>query len=397
MSTRTIAFTLVLGGTALISWIIHANAGLDRDQGPTEESRRAAEEKAATQNTDRVVLSHGQLAAIKLADVREKVFSESKEELGTISFNQDLTVQVFPPYAGRIISVFAETGQDVKKGDVLFTLDSPDLLQAESTVISAAGVAQLTTRNLARAKELLTTHATAEKDVEQATSDQQTAEGNLHTAKNALHVYGKADDEIEQIVKRRSVDSTLVVRSPVAGRITSRNASPGLYIQPGNGTPPYTVANIDTMWMVASVPETDSPLFQVGQPVKVKIDAFPNKWFDGKITMVDAMVDSSTRRVLMRSEVQNPKRDLKSGMFAKFIISTGTTQPTAAVPLDSVIREGDGAMVVWVANGYDAFERRVIETGVAQDGYWQVLRGVKPGDRVVAEGGLFLSNAGAAD
>src|SRR5208282_2023362 len=169
-----------------------------------------------------------------------------------------LAVQVFTPYQGRIIANFASVGDDVTKGQTLFTIDSPDLLQAESTLIAAAGVLELTSRNLARLQELYKSRAVSQRDLDQGTSDQQTAEGNLRAGRDAVRIFGKSDAEIDEIVAKRTADPTLVVHSPITGRVTARNAAPGLFVQPGNAPAPYTVANIDTMWMLANVVETDS-------------------------------------------------------------------------------------------------------------------------------------------
>ena len=230
----------------------------------------------AARDRDSVDLSDLQLASVKVAPVEERDFPVEKEAVGSIDFNEELSVQVFTPYQGRIIALFGSIGDDVKKGQTLFTIDSPDLLQAESTLIAAAGVADLTTRNLARLRELYTTKAVSQHDVEQATSDQQTAEGNLRAARDAVHLFGKSDADIDHIIAERSADPTLVVPSPITGRITARNAAPGLLVQPGNPPAPYTVADIDTMWMLANVAETDSPAFRVGQQVQVTLAAFPD-------------------------------------------------------------------------------------------------------------------------
>ncbi len=109
-------------------------------------------------------------------------------------------MQVFTPYQGRIIALFASVGDDVKKGQTLFTIDSPDLLQAESTLIAAAGVQDLNSKNLARLRDLFTTRAVSQRDVEQATSDEQTAEGNLRAARDAVRLFGKTDADIDRIV-----------------------------------------------------------------------------------------------------------------------------------------------------------------------------------------------------
>ena len=135
-----------------------------------------------------------------------------------------------------------------------------------------------------------------------------------------MRIFGKTDADIDRIIANRSADPTLVVPSPITGRITARNAAPGLFVQPGSPPPPYTVADINTMWMLANVAENDSPAFRVGQEVKVRLGAFPGRVFDGKITTIGASVDPNTRRVLVRSEIKDPQHELRSGMFANFVI-----------------------------------------------------------------------------
>ncbi|HEX9159377.1 MAG TPA: efflux RND transporter periplasmic adaptor subunit, partial [Rhizomicrobium sp.] len=278
----------------------------------------ATTDAAGAPGPDSIDLSDSQLSAVKVEPVGIRDFPVEKEAVGSINFNEDLEVQVFTPYAGRIIGLFASVGDDVKKGRTLFTIDSPDLLSAESTLIAAAGVLELTTRNLARLKDLYTTRAVSQRDLDQGISDQQTAEGNLRAGRDAVRIFGKTDAEIDQIIADRKADPTLVVRSPIDGRITARNAAPGLYVQPGSAPAPYTVADINTMWMLANVTEDDSPAFRVGQAVQVKINAFPGEVFDGTVTTLGSSVDPNTRRVLVRSEIKDPKHELRSGMFANF-------------------------------------------------------------------------------
>ncbi len=347
---------------------------------------------ALRHDPDSIDLSDAQLTAVKVEPVEAREFPVDKEAVGSIDFNEDLAVQVFTPYPGRIIALFAEIGDDVKKGQTLFTIDSPDLLQAESTLIAAAGVLDLTNRNLARLRDLYTTRAVSQHDLEQAVSDEQTAEGNLRAARDAVRIFGKTDAEIDEIVKQRLADPTLVVPSPVDGRVTARNAAPGLYVQPANPPAPYTVANIDTMWMLANVAEDDSPAFRVGQQVQVRIDAFPGRVFDGTITTIGSTVDPNTRRVLVRSTIRDPRHELRSGMFANFIISVGAPVRSPAVPLDGVVREGDGTQTVWVTADRRHFTRRTVKIGQARDGYRQIIEGLQEGELVATTGAIFLSN-----
>jgi membrane fusion protein, heavy metal efflux system len=337
-----------------------------------------------------VELNDKQLASVNVEPVGDYLFPVEKSAVGNIDFNEDMLTQVFTPYQGRIIGLFAKVGDEVKKDQTLFTIDSPDLLAADSNLIAAAGVLDLTTRNLARLKKLYETRAVSQHDVEQATSDQMTAEGALRAGRDAVRIFGKSEAEIDQIVKERKADPTLVVPSPITGRITARNAAPGLFVQPGNPPAPYSVADIKTMWMLANVAESDIPAFHVGQEVKVSMLAFPGKLFNGHISTISSMVDPNTHRMLMRSEIDDPKHDLRAGMFAEFVIRVGDPVRSLAVPLNGVVREGDGTMTVWVTTDRRRFSQRVVKTGISKDGYRQILEGLRAGELVATDGAIFL-------
>ena len=381
-----VLFALVV----LVYWTWHSGGPPNARPGAVE--TRADAPRAAAGDRDSIDLSDAQLAAVKVEPVGERDFPSEKEAVGSIDFDEEMSAQVFTPYAGRIISLFASVGDDIKKGQTLFTIDSPDLLSAESTLIAAAGVSEMTTRNLARLKELYTTRAVSQRDFDQGISEQQTAEGNLRAGRDAVRLFGKTNEEIDRIIAERKADPTLVVPCPIDGRITARNAAPGLYVQPGSAPAPFTVANIDTMWMLANVVENDSPAFQVGQPLQVRIGAFPDRLFDGKVTTVGSSVDPNTRRVLVRSEIKDPQHELRAGMFANFVISVGTPVHSPAVPLAGVVREGDGTQTIWVTADRRRFTKRTVEIGQQRDGYRQILQGVQPGELVATEGAIFLSN-----
>ena len=244
---------------------VTANAATD--SGAPNVSGRAVSNDADSGQS--IELTEKDADAIKPAPVGEHDFPIEKTAVGSIDFNQDMTVQVFTPYQGRIATLSAKLGDDVAKGQTLFTIDSPDLVQASSTLISTAGVLELTSRNLVRLQGLYQTRSISQKELEQAASDQQTAEGALRAARDAVRLFGKTDADMDRMIKERRVDPILVVRSPVSGRVSARNAAPGLYLQPGNAPAPYSVADASTMWMLANVPESDAPAFRVGQPVSV--------------------------------------------------------------------------------------------------------------------------------
>ena len=360
------------------------------DKSTAEQGKANAGDPLAAESVE---LTAAQLRAFKVEPVGYRAFPVEDQAIGSIDFNEDLEVQVFTPYQGRIVTLFPKVGDDVQKGQTMFTIDSADLLQAESTLISAAGVLRLTTRALARAKELYTANGIAQKDYDQAISDQQGAEAAYRAAFDAVRIFGKSQAEIEKVATTHHIDSTLVVPSPVSGRVTARVAAPGLFVQPGNAPAPYTVADISTMWMLANVPESEIARYKEGQAVSVTVPAYRNRVFDGRITTLGATVDPSTRRVFLRSEIADPNHLLRSGMFANFVINTGETLQSLAVPLDGVAREGDGTMTVWVTTDRKRFTKRTVKLGVQQVGYHQILEGLQPGELIAASGALFLSNA----
>ncbi|MGA2401055.1 MAG: efflux RND transporter periplasmic adaptor subunit [Syntrophobacteraceae bacterium] len=393
----------VLSGAAFAVAVLAVSAGLylvkysgnQPKSGRGIEGPDAAQGRAGGDDTlpETVELNETQVKSVKVEPAGELTFVIQREAVGSIDFNQDMTVQVFSPYQGKIAGLFAKLGDEVVKGQKLYTIDSPDLSQAESNLIASAGVLEFTTKTLARDKKLYETQGISQKELEQAISDQQSAEGALRTARNAVRLFGKTEAEVDQIVAKRRIDPIMVVPSPITGRITARNAAPGLLVQPGAVPAPYSVADISTMWMLAQVVESDSPLFHVGQEVKVKVMAWPDRVFEGKVSTIGAAVDPATHRLPVRSEIRDPKHELRPGMFATFVIRTGDSVRATAVPLDGVVREGDGTMSVWVTADRRTFSKRTVKLGMQQDGRHQIVDGLQPGELVAAEGALYLSNA----
>ncbi|MBV8208434.1 MAG: efflux RND transporter periplasmic adaptor subunit [Burkholderiaceae bacterium] len=341
---------------------------------------------------DSVTLTDAQARQIKVGPVLEHDFVPRHETEGFVDFDQDRSVQVFSPWAGRIARVLARAGDDVRQGQWLFTIESPDLVSAEQSLIAAAGVLKLTTQALERAREMFESQSIAQKDLDQAVSDQQTAQGNLDAARAAVRIFGKTEAEMDQIIASRSTAAELRIASPIAGRVTARNAAPGLLVQPGNAPAPFMVADISTMWMIASVAEDELPYIRLGEPVEATLAAFPGRTFEGRVGNIGASVDPNTHRVTVRSEIRDPGHELRPQMLGTFVIRTGAPVRSPALPLDAVVREGDGTMEAFVTADGRRFVRRPLKLGMQRDGLDQVLAGVTTGERVATENALFLAN-----
>ena len=363
---------------------------VDTNRSPYEARPQTSADPLAAESVE---LSPSEFRQFKVEPAVERVFTVEREAVGNIDFNQEMSVQVFPPVQGKIISLFARAGDDVTDGMPLYTIRSPDLVQAEQNLISTAGVLKLTTRVLERDKQLYEGQGIPQKELDQAISDQQAAEAALKAARDAVRIFGKTDADMDRIIADRKIDPVLIVRNPISGRVTARNAAPGLLVQPGTAPAPYTLSDISTMWMLASVAETDFPLLQLGEEVDVTVTAYPGRVFRGTIVTIGASVDPVTHRVSVRSEIPDPKHELRPGMFATFVIRTGRTFRSPAVPLNGVSREGDGTLTVWVTTDRKRLVKRTVKVGLQQDGFDQILEGLRPGELVATDLALFLDNA----
>lgn len=378
-------------GCALLAAIAVSARKMENDvtKSPSSLSEKAAPAKDA-QNS--VTLTEVQSKQISIVTAQAGSFTPESDAVGYIDFNQDRTVPVFAPYQGRVRQVFAKAGDDVKKGQALFSIDSPDLLQAESNLVSTSGLLALNSRVLERAKKMLEVQVSAQKDVEQAMSDQQTADGNYRAARDAVRIFGKSDTQIDQIVASRKIDGELTVTSPLQGRVTARNASAGLLLQPGTAPAPFTVADLSSMWMVANVSEYDLPQLKVGQQAEVTVMAYPGQTFTGDITNIAVAVDPNTHRAAVRSEIKDAQHQLHPQMLATYAIHTGSAQQSMALPANSVVREGDGSMTVLVTKDGRTFSRRLVKLGLQQHGAVQITDGLAAGEKVAGDGALFISN-----
>jgi membrane fusion protein, heavy metal efflux system len=379
-----VAMTVVVFATVLLKSGSCQPANTSPPPGPAPTSSNAP---PAT-----VTLESNQLDAIKIGTVGTYTFPIERAAVGSIDYNEDLSVQAFSVYQGKIINAFPNLGDDVKKGQPLYTIESPDLMNAESALIAAVAANILFSNELVRATALYGTNGVAQRELEQATSDANTAEGAYKAAHDAVRVFGKTEEEINQIEASRKIDPALVVPSPVSGRITAKFAQPGLLVQPGNVPAPYTVSELTNKWLLVNVTESDSPLFQVGQPVAAKVMAYPGRVFEGKILRLGSTVDPNVHRLTVICEIPDPNGKLRPGMVANFTIAVGDPITSVAIPTTGVDRNSDGTYEAWVTVDRHVFTLRTVKIGLEADGQYQVLNGLKVGEQVVTSGAVFISN-----
>jgi cobalt-zinc-cadmium efflux system membrane fusion protein len=339
-----------------------------------------------------VHLTPSQLSGLTVNTVTTLQFRSEQAADGRIALNSDTATQVFSPYSGRVIRVIAGIGEHVKKGAPLFSIEAAEFAQTQSDLLNA-----LTQLKLARIAEERRHAAFDSKggslqDWQQAQADLAAAQTALDSVRNRLKIFGQTDQQIAALERAKTPNPVTFVTAPIEGVVSDRQVGPGQYLQAGNSTPVYTIGDLATVWLVADVREVDAPLVEVGQPVEVRVLALPGKVFEAKLTSVGSAVDPVTHRVPVRATITNPDGKLKPQMFASFSIITGGESHALAVPEEAVVREGDAARV-WVVQGHDALALRQIRTGRSNNGMVEVLAGLKPGEKVVTRGSLFIDRA----
>ena len=354
----------------------------------------------------RVQVTNDQMRQLDIAPAKLKAFTATKSAIGQIAFNEDASTAVLSPFSGRVTKLLKRIGEDVKRGEPLFEIDSPEVVQAQTDFISALQSLEkaksqlnLTKRSLERQLSLMTDKATSQRDVDQAKNDNAAAEsdtatvqGTVSAARNRLRVIiGRDGQEIERLERERVINPLITINAPIDGTVVNRKIGPGQFIRADAGEPLFSISDLSVMWLKAYVPESDIAYIRAGQELQVKVAAFPNQVFTARITTVGASSDQQTRRIVVRSEIDNPGRVLKAEMFATFRIATGELASAPVVPVTSIIRDGDAASI-WVEREPRVFERRKVLLGGELNGLVQVTSGLNPGERVVGRGAIFVDN-----
>ena len=380
--------------------------GLRQQGGGTTAGEAATPPKVgATKRADTVRVTAEQSHQLNVVPVENVRFLVQKPAIGQIAFNEDASTPVLTPFSGRVTRLLAKIGDQVRRGSPLFEIDSPEVVQAQTDLIAALQALEkskaqlaLSRRVLDRQTGLYEAKAAAMRDLDQARndyagaeSDNKTAQGTLLAARNRLRVLGRDDAEIARVERERVVNPLITVNAPIDGTVTQRKVGPGQYVRSDSGETLYTIADLSTMWLKVNVSENDIANVRVGQEIEVRVNALPDRPFVAHITSIGATSDPVTHRVVVRSEIPNPDGVLKPEMFARFRIATGEGEEAPAVPVEAVVREGEAA-TVWVETEPNVYQRRQVQLAMEQEGRVRVDAGLKPGERVVGRGAIFLDN-----
>jgi len=174
--------------------------------------------------------------------------------------------------------------------------------------------------------------------------------------------------------------------------VVQRKIGPGQYVNSGASDPVFVIGDLSTVWLTAFVRETETSAVAVGQQLTFSVLALPGRVLTGSINYVASSIDPTTRRLLVRANVDNSGGQLKPEMFATVTIYTPGVAPSVGVPKTALIYEGDQARL-WVAHDDKSIELRQVKTGLTNGDLVEILGNLKPGEQIVTKGSLFMGGA----
>ncbi len=324
---------------------------------------------------------------------------------GRITLNDDITYHVSSLVPGKVVSVFANIGDPVKPGETLALIQSDKVhekrivyVQAAKEVVRLETLLRNAERIRDRASRLYENQAGSKAALDQAEVDVRTAKTQLEAAEIEKE---RARDEVEDFLRVSLPDASgklpageglddILIKAPAAGILTQRNFTAGTVVDAAQEG--FQIADLSSVWMMASVHEADIARVRVGESAKVKVQSYPGEVFPGRVTRIDAALDPETRTIQARVLVPNPEGKLRSEMYATVDIQSGGTNESILLP-ETAIQSVNGVAGVFVRVAPDRFEPRPVTTGATANGQVEVSAGVQPGDEVVIRGAFLLKSS----
>jgi membrane fusion protein, heavy metal efflux system len=317
----------------------------------------------------------GQMQAYGELQATGAVFPDVSREIPVISLAN-----------GRVVDVKARLNDNVKKGQLLFSVQSPDITNAFDAYLKAVNDEQLANKSYVRAEDLYKHGAISQAMLEQAEDAERDAKADLTAAEEQLKILGVDKDHPSSVVN---------VYAPITGVIVSQNitnaAAAGVTLS-GSATA-FTIADLSNVWILCDVYENDLPKIKIGQEAQIKLNAYPDRTVTGHVSDIGPVLDPSLRTAKVRIQVSNPGI-LRLGMFVTATFSSLKKETFTVVPADAVLHLHDRDWV-YIPAGGNQFRRIEVRAGRMLDGnrQQQILSGIQPGQQVVTNA-LLLETAG---
>lgn len=345
---------------------------------------------AATTEADplNVLIKPEMASQFKVEKLDKQEITPWLEISGRIEANDRSVTRIGAAVTGRVTEVLAEVGDRVQRGQALARVASSELTSAQMGFLKASSAASQAERAVERARQLIQADVIGSAELQRRESEWAVARAELRAAGDQLRLMGLPTEAIERLKDQGTLHPVAAVSATLAGVVIERKVSHGQVAQPGDHL--FTVADLDTVWVVGALPEQTARSVQAGQTVVIEVPALGNRSLTGKIVYVGDTVSPETRSVTIRTQVDNPKRDLKPQMLATMRVR-GATQEMLALPSQAVVRENDRDHV-FVRTAEQRFRLTPVELGPAQDQVRPVIKGLSAGAEVVVEGAFHMNN-----
>ena len=406
----------------------HSAAGADehghKGEGHSEAAGGAKDEHGHGEgHADEVKLTSEAIRAngIRIDTAGKKALVATILAPARVAYNAEQVAHVGSVVRGRVVDLKARVGDNVKKGDVLLVMDSPELGETQSDFLQKRTVAQIAEPAVGLAKSAYEraqqlydkSQGIALTDVQKRQGEYQAAQGNLAAAKasltaaeNRLHLLGMDQAAVEELARTGEISPKHAVRAPLAGRVIEREVTLGELVAPEKEKL-MVIADMSSVWVLADVPEAKLGQLSTGAKAEIAVPALGSQKFEGTISYLSPELDPSTRTARVRVEVKNPDMKLLPGMFAQAQLAAGSTgeggasEPVVTVPEDAVQTvEGEPAVFVPVDGEPNTFAKRQVGVGQPVGGLVPVFAGLKEGEKYVSAGSFILKaeigKAGAA-
>ncbi len=299
-----------------------------------------------------------------------------------IVYDDNHTARVFSPIAGRVIRISAEAGQQVKAGDALLQIDSPDFASASSDSVKANADLLHKQQTYERAKQLLDIQGIARRDVESAEADLHQAEAEALRAK--AHLRNLAGHGT-------TTEGQFILRAPLAGIVSERQVNAGSEVRPDATNPLFVITDPKHVWVVADLPEGQIANVRIGQSISVEVDAYPNEVFTGKVTVISETLDPVMRRLQVRCYVDNSQYKLKPEMYARISPIVDAKSKLTRVPNTALFTQGLYSFL-FVEQSPGVLQRRRVTLGMQDADVTYIKEGLRAGERIVTSGALLLNS-----
>lgn len=354
---------------------------------PATESPAPAADADDRTDADTLRIEDGMMRDLRVTvgEVESRPGGEQITVLGELEPDQRAYAEVGVPVAARVTRLLVNAGQAVRRGQTLAELTSPELGQARAAYLSAEARVTLADAALERKRGLAAEKIVPLREVQEAESQAAEARAALRTARAAIGAFGvepPASDTAE------ATASAFALRSPISGSVLERQAVVGQMLDPS--TPAFRVGDLSTLWLTVQAFERDAVRIRNGAIARIVFPALPGRDFTGTVTMAGQQVDSASRTVPIRIDVENMSGVLRPGMSATAVLPAGAAgEAILSVPVAAVQRVRN-QWCVFLPKGEGTFEIRRIGRGRDLAGEVEVLSGLRAGERIVVDGAFLL-------